>query len=387
MGHSQHGDHEHHGHHHGHSHAEHAHEHHHAHGHQHSHGHHHLQGMMGLYPPIQYVIHHHHYYAANAPAAGQHAHSHAHEHGHSHSHQHGHSHSHEHGHSHSHEHGHSHSHQHGHSHSHEHGHSHSHEHGHSHSHEHGHNHSHEHGHSHSHQHDHNHSHQHAHQHSQKSQTLNVGLDVLHHNDDIAAANRAWFDKNNIRVINLMSSPGSGKTTLLQKTLERLEGKLKVAVIVGDQQTDYDAARLQNTGLPVKQINTISSCHLDASMISRELGDFVDESLDLLIIENVGNLVCPAAFDLGEHERVALLSVCEGEDKPAKYPVLFNRAGLVLLTKTDLLPHLNWDRQKCLAHIESVSPGVRCLDVASTTEKGLESWTDYLVDFAQPATGE
>jgi hydrogenase nickel incorporation protein HypB len=175
----------------------------------------------------------------------------------------------------------------------------------------------------------------------------------------------------------MSSPGSGKTTLLEKTLGRLPAGLRPAVLVGDQETDLDAQRLRGTGGRVKQINTYSSCHLDAAMIARELAAHEEDPVNMLLIENVGNLVCPAAFDLGEHVRVAVLSVTEGEDKPVKYPVLFNNADAVVITKIDLVPHLDWDRDACHSYIRKSGSRARIIELSARTGEGMDAWIRYL----------
>jgi hydrogenase nickel incorporation protein HypB len=201
--------------------------------------------------------------------------------------------------------------------------------------------------------------------------------ILDKNDREAARVREWLRTHNVKAINIMSSPGSGKTTLLRKTLEKLSSEMNIAVLVGDQTTDNDARRLMGVGGRVKQLNTHSACHLDAAMIAAELDRFITPDLDLLIIENVGNLVCPAAFDLGEQARIALLSVCEGEDKPAKYPVLFHKAQLVVLTKTDLMPYLTWSESECLKHISSVNNQVEVLKVSTKEEQTMDSWLQYL----------
>ena len=153
--------------------------------------------------------------------------------------------------------------------------------------------------------------------------------------------------------------------------------MNLITLVGDQQTDCDATRLQLAGGTVRQINTHSSCHLDASMVKKELGDFVKEQHDLLFIENVGNLVCPSAFDLGEKIKVALISTTEGEDKPIKYPVLFHLAHVILITKTDLIPHLNWDEEKCINYIRQVNPKAKIIKVSTVDNTGLNEWSDYL----------
>ena len=201
--------------------------------------------------------------------------------------------------------------------------------------------------------------------------------VLAKNDRIATENRRWFAQNGIRVLNLISAPGSGKTLLLEKTVKRFGDDFKMVILTGDQEHDFDANRLKRAGAQVLQLNTASSCHLDASMIERELGHFVRPEPQLLIIENVGNLVCPAAFDLGESLKVALLSSTEGEDKPSKYPLLFHEAGLIVLTKMDLLPHLDWNPELCEEHIRRVNASAPILRLSARTEEGLDPWLDFL----------
>lgn len=202
--------------------------------------------------------------------------------------------------------------------------------------------------------------------------------VLAKNIQIAAENRRWFTANRIRVLNLMSSPGSGKTLLLEKTVQQLAGRMKMAILAGDQSQDYDAQRLKRAGAEVLQLNTGNSCHLDAGTIQKQLGSFVQPGLDLLVIENVGNLVCPAAFDLGESEKIALLSATEGEDKPSKYPLLFHEASLIVLTKIDLIPHLDWSLELCEKHIRKVNARAPVLKLSARTGEGLGSWIDFLL---------
>lgn len=248
---------------------------------------------------------------------------------------------------------------------------------------------------HGHSHDHDHTHEHGHTHRgpdgkeyrhthdndqqdhDHGRTIKVEQDVLSKNNAIAIENRQWLDKHHITALNMMSSPGAGKTTLLEKTLERLPQDCTVGILVGDQETDLDAQRLQGRGSRVKQINTYRSCHLDAAMISRELEAYVDAHINLLLIENIGNLVCPASFDLGEHSRVAMLSVTEGEDKPVKYPVLFNGADVVLITKTDLIPHLDWSMEQCHSYIRKSGSRARIIELSARTGEGMDAWIDYL----------
>jgi hydrogenase nickel incorporation protein HypB len=179
------------------------------------------------------------------------------------------------------------------------------------------------------------------------------------------------------VLNLVSSPGSGKTTILEKTLRDLQGKLNFAVIEGDQQTDNDAVRIAATGAPVKQVNTGAGCHLDAHMVCHAADNFDMDSLDVLMIENVGNLVCPASFDLGENYKVVVLSVTEGEDKPLKYPNMFHNAQVMLLNKIDLLPYVDFDADKCKAFARRINPGITIFDVSSKTGEGMDSWYNWI----------
>jgi hydrogenase nickel incorporation protein HypB len=200
--------------------------------------------------------------------------------------------------------------------------------------------------------------------------------ILSRNDTIAEENRAWLAQNGTVAINLISSPGSGKTLLLERTLEYLRGKIECAIIVGDIQTDNDAKRLEGKGAVVRQIETHGACHLDAQRVGRLLPE-VALNTRLLFIENVGNLVCPAAFDLGENFKVALLSTTEGEDKPVKYPALFAAAPVVVLTKMDMAPHLNWNLNNCRENLRRVHPGVFIFELSAQTGQGMDTWIDYL----------
>ncbi len=214
----------------------------------------------------------------------------------------------------------------------------------------------------------------------KSKTKNIELeiDVYDLSNKIAKKNRALLQKHNIKTINIISSPGSGKTTLLEKTLEMLADKINIAILVGDQETDNDAKRLMNKGAIVKQINTISACHLDAMMIAKELKTLDLTKIDLLIIENIGNLVCPASFDLGEDQKIALLSTTEGEDKPEKYPVLFNNSQVTVITKSDLIPHLDWSYTKALESIYKVNPCMKIISLSAKSKDSLKDWEDFLL---------
>lgn len=201
--------------------------------------------------------------------------------------------------------------------------------------------------------------------------------VLNENQRVAAELRQRFHDNKVFCVNLISSPGSGKTTLLERTLEALPGDARVAVLTGDIQTENDARRLARFGFPARQITTGGTCHLDARMIEKHLADWDLANLDLLLIENVGNLVCPSSYDLGEHAKIVLLSVTEGEDKPLKYPSIFSRSELLVLTKTDLLPHLNFDIKAARENALRVHPGMDIVEVSSTTGQGFDTWMNWL----------
>jgi len=207
--------------------------------------------------------------------------------------------------------------------------------------------------------------------------ISVETDILDKNNRYAGQNRALFREKGIFALNLVSSPGSGKTTILERTLADLSGELRCAVIEGDQQTDNDALRIAATGVPVRQINTGAGCHLDAHMVGHALEELSIAELEILFIENVGNLVCPAAFDLGEAHKVVVLSVTEGEDKPLKYPQMFHAADVMLLNKTDLLPHLDFDVEKCLEMARRVSPGIRIFRLSAKTGEGMAEWYEWL----------
>jgi hydrogenase nickel incorporation protein HypB len=222
-----------------------------------------------------------------------------------------------------------------------------------------------------------HHHDPAHTHDHASRVVDVQQSVLAHNSHIALHNREWLAERNVLAINLISSPGSGKTLLLEKTLEALNGKIKCAVITGDQQTDNDARRLAGKGATIYQIETKTSCHLNADQVAAALPEVIEDNTQLLFIENVGNMVCPTAFDLGEHFKIALLSTPEGEDKPEKYPVLFATAKLALLTKMDLKDALDWDLKACQRSIQSVHPGMVTLKLSAKTGEGMPAWIDYL----------
>jgi hydrogenase nickel incorporation protein HypB len=204
--------------------------------------------------------------------------------------------------------------------------------------------------------------------------------VLDANDTIARANRGDFERHGVTVVNLMSAPGAGKTTLLERVVRDLDG-IRVGVLEGDVQSTLDADRLASLHVPVTQINTDpgfgGECHLDANMVRSALGSIPLDELDLLVIENVGNLVCPAEFRVGEHRRVMVSSVTEGEDKPLKYPLMFRACELVLVNKIDLLPHLDFDLEKLLYHLDAVHPGVERMLVSARTGEGIGEWRDWL----------
>ena len=252
--------------------------------------------------------------------------------------------------------------------------------GHTHPHDHDHEHEgHTHDHDHEHPHDHSHDdHTHSHEHSEnQTRILDIELSVLAKNDKIAEDNRKFLKDRGILTINFISSPGSGKTTLLEKTLKKLKGKINCSVIVGDQSTDNDGKRLEKVCDSVYQIQTESSCHINAEQVTEALKKVVTDKTQILFIENVGNLICPAAFDLGEDFKVAILSTTEGEDKPEKYPVIFSDARTVVLTKTDLIPYLDWDIKKCRQSIRKVNPGVFVFELSAKSEEGMDAWIKYL----------
>ena len=215
------------------------------------------------------------------------------------------------------------------------------------------------------------------------QTFNaaIELNLLHANQDGANHNRAHFDRWGITCLNIMSSPGAGKTVLLEKTLAALQNKLNMAVIEGDMTTELDADRLRQYNVPVIAINTGRSCHLDSKMVAGGIHtlqhQYHPETLDLVLVENVGNLVCPAEFEVGEHAKVALLSVTEGEDKPLKYPVMFQEADCLLITKVDLAPYLNIDLERIADNVRQMNPDVAIFAVSAKTEVGLNLWFDWL----------
>jgi len=233
---------------------------------------------------------------------------------------------------------------------------------------------------HAHPHDHPHAHDHPHPHPHQApptRTQTLELDILAKNDSLATANREWLAERAITALNLMSSPGSGKTTLLVRTLRDLKADVPVAVIEGDQETLLDADRIHATGAPVVQVNTGAGCHLDADMMRRALDNLDPSDGSLLFVENVGNLVCPAMFDLGEAAKVVVISVTEGDDKPLKYPQMFAGADLLIINKSDLLPYVDFDVPACTANARLVNPDLQVLLVSATTGEGLDSWYRWL----------
>ncbi len=212
---------------------------------------------------------------------------------------------------------------------------------------------------------------------QPQRLLRIGQDLLAKNDAYALANRRWLAARGVLALNLVSGPGAGKTTLLVETIRRLDGRLPLAVIEGDQQTALDAERIRAAGAPAVQINTGKGCHLDAHRVGHALERLAPARGGVLFIENVGNLVCPAGFDLGEAHKVVILSVTEGEDKPLKYPDIFAAADLLLLSKTDLLPHLEFDLERCIGHARRVRPEMEILALSARSGAGMQGWLDWI----------
>ncbi|MZI92639.1 hydrogenase nickel incorporation protein HypB [Vibrio sp. CAIM 722] len=272
---------------------------------------------------------------------------------------------------------------------------------------HSHDHSHSHPHEHSHQHPHDHEYEHAHHHesdgvvasngdlhfgqgeaqthvaggSQK-QLISIEQDILGKNNQVAEHNRQHFIAQNQLALNLMSSPGSGKTTLLTETIEQIKNQIGCAVIEGDQQTSNDADRIRATQVPAIQVNTGKGCHLDADMIHQAYHQLGDLEQGVLFIENVGNLVCPASFDLGEFSKVVILSVTEGADKPLKYPNMFAASNLMIINKIDLLPYVDFDVDECIANAKKINPTIQILKLSARTGEGMEAWTSWLIEQQQ-----
>lgn len=243
-----------------------------------------------------------------------------------------------------------------------------------------HTHSHDHGHEHGHDHDHDHEHHHHHDHNHgaATRTVAVGMDILARNNEVAAVNRAFFAANKILALNFVSSPGSGKTELLCATVRaKPENAPEILVIEGDQQTDNDANRIRETGARAIQINTGKGCHLDAEQVKLALQEAKPTTESLVFIENVGNLVCPAEFDLGEAHKVVVISVTEGDDKPLKYPDMFAAADLMIINKIDLAPYVKFDLDKCEENARRVNPSIRSIRMSATTGEGMQKWWAWL----------
>jgi hydrogenase nickel incorporation protein HypB len=211
--------------------------------------------------------------------------------------------------------------------------------------------------------------------------ITVERNVLKKNDEIADENRSYFAQHHTFAFNLLSSPGSGKTSLLERTIDILKSELRIAVVEGDVQTDNDARRIAQHGVPVVQIVTNGLCHLEAGLVQSALPQLPTQ-LDLCIIENVGNLVCPASYDLGEHLKVAMVSTTEGDDKPLKYPAMFRRASILVINKTDLLPYVQFDIDQCIANAHRINPDLLVFRTSCTTGEGFESWCQWIRQQAQ-----
>lgn len=262
----------------------------------------------------------------------------------------------------------------------------------------------DHDHSHDHDHDHDHGHSHSHPHSPSStvthaptpthaqeqdlhpaRVISVQRALLARNERLAEQNRGFFRARGLLVLNVMSAPGSGKTTFVEQTARRLQGRLRTGVIVGDLATENDAARLRAAHIPVAPITTGTLCHLEAAMVARAADQLDTRALDLLIIENVGNLVCPASYDLGESLRVVLMSVTEGEDKPLKYPPLFHSANVAIVSKTDLAEAAGFDREAALAHLRRISHHAAIFEVSARTGHGMDAWCEFLLQRRREAS--
>jgi hydrogenase nickel incorporation protein HypB len=209
--------------------------------------------------------------------------------------------------------------------------------------------------------------------------VTVERKILEKNDDVAAQNRVLFNQNKLFTINLLSSPGSGKTSLLEKTMERLKDKFKIGVVEGDVQTDNDAQRIAKYNVPVVQIVTNGGCHLEAKLVQNALDNFVLSDLDLLVIENVGNLVCPANYDLGEAKKIVMVSTTEGDDKPSKYPSMFRVSDVMVVNKMDLLPYVDFNLEKARKHALTINPNLTIIELSCKTGEGLDDWIKWLKD--------
>lgn len=221
-----------------------------------------------------------------------------------------------------------------------------------------------------------HQHDHGHHHDAE-RLIKVEQDLLSKNNAYAGQNRTYFQQHHIFTLNLVSSPGAGKTTLLVETIKVLKDRFPIAVIEGDQQTEHDADRIRATGVPALQINTGRACHLDAHGIGHAISELGVKANSLLAIENVGNLVCPSSFDLGEAHKIVVLSVTEGDDKPLKYPDMFHAADLMIINKTDLLPYVDFDVQRCINFARQVNPEIQIIQLSATKGDNFSAWTDWL----------
>jgi len=232
----------------------------------------------------------------------------------------------------------------------------------------------DHAHDHHHHDDHNHDGHHHHSHTSQ---VDLEKNILHENDLLAQRNRGFLEAKNVFAINLVSSPGSGKTTLLEESIKRLKAEMELAIIEGDQQTMNDADRIAATGVPVVQVNTGTGCHLDAHMVLHAIKKLELKQNSVLFIENVGNLVCPAMFDLGENKRVVIISVTEGEDKPLKYPYMFDSSQVCIINKTDLLPYVQFDMEKVKEYALRINHHLEFFELSATTGEGMNGWLQWL----------
>ena len=243
-------------------------------------------------------------------------------------------------------------------------------------------HAHDHGHDHDHAHphdDHHHGHDEPHVHGPGGEVISLVTAILGKNNEIATRNRGWFEGRGGIALNIVSSPGAGKTTLLEETIKRMKGAVDIAVIEGDQMTSNDADRIRDAGARAVQINTGAGCHLEADMIASAVKSLDPQTGSILMIENVGNLVCPAMFDLGEKMKIAVISTTEGEDKPIKYPHMFRAVEWVVINKMDLAPHVDFDEEMCRRNILEVNPGVKIFCLSARTGDGMDAWCSNLAE--------
>lgn len=220
---------------------------------------------------------------------------------------------------------------------------------------------------------------HSHNHHEENHLISIEQDILSKNKKFASENRSYFAEQKILTLNLLSSPGSGKTTLLEKTIPILKSQFSIAVIEGDQQTECDAERIKATGAPVVQINTGKGCHLDAHQVGHAVQTLNLEKEAILFIENVGNLVCPSLFDLGENKKIVILSVTEGQDKPLKYPDMFQVANLLLINKMDLLEYVDFNVDKCIEYAHRINPNLKVITLSATKNNGLKDWCQWIIN--------